>query len=178
MARTAAPNGYSVSVILGSMSTLPHLQKVDYNPVTDFTYFIGLPATPMASPSRPTRPWAPWADLPRLGGSRHHRSWSSDSCELPAFSSISCRTRGDGHDSGDAGTPTGRLGRRGIWPWRTLERCGCSRPRARHVNPAGQTPRPWGNRAFARNLAVVGRRAACSKAWRLRAFGARALCKS
>jgi tripartite-type tricarboxylate transporter receptor subunit TctC len=42
MARNAAPNGYTLSVVVGSMFRMPHLQKVDYHPVNDFSYVIGL----------------------------------------------------------------------------------------------------------------------------------------
>lgn len=42
MARTAAPDGYTVAMVPASLFRLPHLQKVTYDPVKDFTYVIGL----------------------------------------------------------------------------------------------------------------------------------------
>lgn len=42
MARSAQPDGYTVSVVPASLFRLPHIQKVTYDPVKDFTYIIGL----------------------------------------------------------------------------------------------------------------------------------------
>lgn len=42
MAKTAQPDGYTISQITISAFRAPHMQKVDWNPVTDFTYIIGL----------------------------------------------------------------------------------------------------------------------------------------
>lgn len=42
MARTAKPDGYTLSVVPSSLVGLPHLQKVSYDPVKDFSYIIGL----------------------------------------------------------------------------------------------------------------------------------------
>jgi tripartite-type tricarboxylate transporter receptor subunit TctC len=42
MAKTAAPDGYTISQLTISAFRAPHMQKVDWNPVTDFTYIIGL----------------------------------------------------------------------------------------------------------------------------------------
>lgn len=42
MARSAAPDGYTVAVVPASLFRLPHIQKVAYDPVKDFTYIIGL----------------------------------------------------------------------------------------------------------------------------------------
>jgi tripartite-type tricarboxylate transporter receptor subunit TctC len=42
MARTAQPDGYTISQLTISAFRAPHMQKVDWNPVTDFTYIIGL----------------------------------------------------------------------------------------------------------------------------------------
>jgi tripartite-type tricarboxylate transporter receptor subunit TctC len=60
MARTAAPNGYTLAVVVGSMFRMPHLQKVDYHPVNDFTYVIGLTGYTFGvavSADAPGRPW-------------------------------------------------------------------------------------------------------------------------
>jgi tripartite-type tricarboxylate transporter receptor subunit TctC len=42
MAKTAQPDGYTISQLTISAFRAPHMQKVDWNPVTDFTYIIGL----------------------------------------------------------------------------------------------------------------------------------------
>ncbi len=42
MAKTAAPDGYTLSAVPSSLVGLPHMQKVSYDPVKDFTYVIGL----------------------------------------------------------------------------------------------------------------------------------------
>ena len=42
MAKTAAPDGYTISQLTISAFRAPHMQKVDWNPVSDFTYIIGL----------------------------------------------------------------------------------------------------------------------------------------
>ena len=63
MARSAAPNGYTVSVIVGSMFRLPHLQKVDYHPVNDFTYIIGLTGYTYGVAVSIDAPWKTLAEL-------------------------------------------------------------------------------------------------------------------
>lgn len=42
MAQTAAPDGYTISLVLSNIFRAPHLQKTTYDPVKDFTYIIGL----------------------------------------------------------------------------------------------------------------------------------------
>lgn len=42
MAQTAAPNGYTLSMVAANIFRLPHLQKTPYDPLKDFTYIIGL----------------------------------------------------------------------------------------------------------------------------------------
>ena len=42
MAKTAQPDGYTISQLTISAFRAPHMQKVDWNPVSDFTYIIGL----------------------------------------------------------------------------------------------------------------------------------------
>jgi tripartite-type tricarboxylate transporter receptor subunit TctC len=37
MARSAAPDGYTVCAIFSSLFHVPHVQKVNYDPTTDFT---------------------------------------------------------------------------------------------------------------------------------------------
>ncbi len=42
MAKTARPDGYTVSQLAITAFRLPHLQKVDWDPLKDFTYIVGL----------------------------------------------------------------------------------------------------------------------------------------
>jgi tripartite-type tricarboxylate transporter receptor subunit TctC len=42
MAKTAPPDGYTISQLTISAFRAPHMQKVDWDPITDFTYIIGL----------------------------------------------------------------------------------------------------------------------------------------
>lgn len=42
MARTAAPDGYTIAVVASSLFRVPHVQKVSYDPSKDFTYIAGI----------------------------------------------------------------------------------------------------------------------------------------
>src|SRR5258706_2431555 len=42
MARTAAPDGYTISQLTINALRQPHMQKVDWDPLKDFTYIIGV----------------------------------------------------------------------------------------------------------------------------------------
>ena len=42
MSKTARPDGYTISQLTISAFRMPHLQKVDWDPLNDFTYIIGL----------------------------------------------------------------------------------------------------------------------------------------
>ncbi|SOZ30972.1 conserved hypothetical protein; UPF0065 [Cupriavidus taiwanensis] len=42
MSQTAAPNGYTLSMVAANIFRMPHLQKTPYDPLKDFTYIIGL----------------------------------------------------------------------------------------------------------------------------------------
>lgn len=63
MARTAAPNGYTVGVVVGSLFRLPHLQKVDYHPLSDFSYIIGLTGYTYGVAVSADAPWKSLAEL-------------------------------------------------------------------------------------------------------------------
>ncbi len=63
MARTAAPNGYTVGVVVGSLFRLPHLQKVDYHPLNDFSYIIGLTGYTYGVAVSADAPWKSLAEL-------------------------------------------------------------------------------------------------------------------
>lgn len=40
MAKTAAPDGYTLAVLPATIFRMPHVQKVDYDPIKDFTYLL------------------------------------------------------------------------------------------------------------------------------------------
>jgi tripartite-type tricarboxylate transporter receptor subunit TctC len=42
MAKTAQPDGYTISQLTITAFRVPHMQKVDWNPLADFTYILGL----------------------------------------------------------------------------------------------------------------------------------------
>jgi tripartite-type tricarboxylate transporter receptor subunit TctC len=42
MTRTAKPDGYTISQLVISAYRMPHMQKVDWDPLNDFTYILGL----------------------------------------------------------------------------------------------------------------------------------------
>jgi tripartite-type tricarboxylate transporter receptor subunit TctC len=42
MAKTAKPDGYTISQLTITAFRVPHMQKVDWDPLNDFTYIIGL----------------------------------------------------------------------------------------------------------------------------------------
>ena len=42
MAKTAKPDGYTISQLAITAFRVPHMQKVDWDPITDFTYILGL----------------------------------------------------------------------------------------------------------------------------------------
>jgi len=42
MAKTAKPDGYTISQLAITAYRMPHMQKVDWDPLTDFTYIIGI----------------------------------------------------------------------------------------------------------------------------------------
>lgn len=63
MARSSPPDGYTLSIIVGSMFRMPHLQKVDYDPVQDFTYVIALSGYNFGFVVSADQPWKSLADL-------------------------------------------------------------------------------------------------------------------
>ncbi|WP_454674992.1 tripartite tricarboxylate transporter substrate binding protein [Achromobacter pestifer] len=57
MAQTAAPDGYTVSVVVGTLFRYPFLQTVNYDPLTDFTYVAGMTAYSYGIVVRQDAPW-------------------------------------------------------------------------------------------------------------------------
>lgn len=63
MARSSPPDGYTLSIVVGSMFRLPHMQKVDFDPVQDFTYVIALSGYNFGFVVSSDQPWKTLADL-------------------------------------------------------------------------------------------------------------------
>ena len=63
MAKTAQPDGYTISQLTISAFRAPHMQKVDWNPVTDFTYIIGLAGYTFGVVVRADSPFKTFNDL-------------------------------------------------------------------------------------------------------------------
>ncbi|MBB1592985.1 tripartite tricarboxylate transporter substrate binding protein [Achromobacter sp. UMC46] len=57
MAQTAAPDGYTVSVVVGTLFRYPFLQAVNYDPLTDFTYVACMTAYSYGIVVRQDAPW-------------------------------------------------------------------------------------------------------------------------
>jgi len=63
MARSAAPDGYTFSVAPATLFRLPHLQKVNFDPLSDFTYVICLTGYTNGLVVRADAPWKTLQDL-------------------------------------------------------------------------------------------------------------------
>lgn len=63
MAATAAPDGYTVSQVLLSLFRQPHINEVTYDPLTDFTYIIGLWGYSTGILVRDDAPWRNWSEF-------------------------------------------------------------------------------------------------------------------
>lgn len=63
MARTAKPDGYTISASTVSLLRQPHLQSVNWNPLTDFTWIIGVGGYSFAVVVREDSPFKTLADM-------------------------------------------------------------------------------------------------------------------
>ena len=63
MARTARPDGYTVSQLPVGAFRIPHMQKVDWDPIKDFTYIIGLAGYTFGIVVRADSPFKTFQDL-------------------------------------------------------------------------------------------------------------------
>jgi tripartite-type tricarboxylate transporter receptor subunit TctC len=63
MARTAAPDGYTLSQLTINVVRQPHLQKVDWDPFKDFTYVIGVSGYTFGVVVKADSPFKTFADL-------------------------------------------------------------------------------------------------------------------
>jgi tripartite-type tricarboxylate transporter receptor subunit TctC len=65
MARTAKPDGYTIALIPSSLFRYPYLQKVDWDPIQDFTYVTGLTTDAMAFQTYSDSPIRTFDDMVR-----------------------------------------------------------------------------------------------------------------
>lgn len=63
MAKTARPDGYTISQLAISAYRVPHMQKVDWDPINDFTYIIGLAGYTFGVVVRADSPFKTFNDL-------------------------------------------------------------------------------------------------------------------
>jgi tripartite-type tricarboxylate transporter receptor subunit TctC len=63
MAKTARPDGYTISQLAISAFRVPHMQKVDWDPIKDFTYIIGLAGYTFGVVVRADSPFKTFQDL-------------------------------------------------------------------------------------------------------------------
>ena len=63
MAKTARPDGYTISQLAISAYRMPHMQKVDWDPINDFTYIIGLAGYTFGIVVRADSPFRTFQDL-------------------------------------------------------------------------------------------------------------------
>jgi len=63
MARNARPDGYTISQMPLSLLRMPHLEKVNYDPLTDFTWIIGISSYTFGVVVRADSPWKTWPEL-------------------------------------------------------------------------------------------------------------------
>jgi tripartite-type tricarboxylate transporter receptor subunit TctC len=63
MAKTARPDGSTISQLAISAFRVPHMQKVDWDPISDFTYIIGLAGYTFGVVVRADSPFKTFQDL-------------------------------------------------------------------------------------------------------------------
>ena len=63
MAKTARPDGYTISQLAITAFRMPHMQKVDWDPINDFTYIIGLAGYTFGIVVRADSPFKTFQDL-------------------------------------------------------------------------------------------------------------------
>jgi tripartite-type tricarboxylate transporter receptor subunit TctC len=63
MARSAAPDGYTIALAVRTLLRLPHLSKVSFDPLKDFTYLIGLSGFSFGVVVRHDAPWMTLKEL-------------------------------------------------------------------------------------------------------------------
>src|SRR6218665_2187572 len=57
----SAPDGYTLSILPETVFRLPHLQKMQFDPLRDFSYVIHLSGYALCIATRRDAPWTDWA---------------------------------------------------------------------------------------------------------------------
>ena len=63
MAQTSPPDGYTLSVVSSAQFRMPHVSKVTWDPLRDFTWILGVTAYSFGVAVRTEAPWKTFADL-------------------------------------------------------------------------------------------------------------------
>src|ERR1044072_1124827 len=63
MSKTARPDGYTISQLTITAFRMPHMQKVDWDPLADFTYIIGLAGYTLGIVGKSDSPLKSFEDL-------------------------------------------------------------------------------------------------------------------
>ncbi len=63
MARNTRPDGYTISQITLSVFRMPYLEKVNYDPMTDFTWIVGITSYTYGVVVRADSPWKTWQEF-------------------------------------------------------------------------------------------------------------------
>jgi len=63
MAANAKPDGYTIAQIPITVFRMPHMQKVNFDPMSDFTYIIGLTGYTFGVVVRADSPWKTWKEF-------------------------------------------------------------------------------------------------------------------
>lgn len=63
LANNVKPDGYTVAQIAGTVYRMPHMQKSNFDPLSDFTYIIGITAYTYGVVVRTNLPWKTWQEL-------------------------------------------------------------------------------------------------------------------
>src|SRR5262245_34617323 len=63
MSKTAKPDGYTISQLVITAFRMPHMQKVEWDPINDFTYIIGLAGYTFGIVVRSDSPFKTFNDL-------------------------------------------------------------------------------------------------------------------
>ena len=105
MAKTAKPDGYTISQLAITAFRVPHMQKVDWDPLTDFSYIIGVSGYTFGIVVKADSPFKTFQDLHRLregepgqallrhAGHRHLAAPGDGGDRAPRRTSSSCTCR-------------------------------------------------------------------------------------
>lgn len=63
MAQTSPPDGYTLSIVSSGQFRIPHVNKVSWDPLRDFTWILGITAYSFGVAVRADAPWKTFAEL-------------------------------------------------------------------------------------------------------------------